>query len=398
MRTAISQRWFRWLASLVATIGLLPGLLGVATVALYVFPERVPLSFLRDYAIPLGSILGVLGWLLIGLLSMPFASLRYASAMSHAEIEARHTVDKKRLEALSPVPNSDPAAVNEAEACLQRVQDALTGPHDRNTWASGSGYVALWTYLHRAEEAMLRIVPAEMIPAECNYERLRLEGSRMPGRDSLEKLVNRAASFAAWSNERPPEPAGLSAARPIVVLVRRVVNEYRDDLSAGLVRLRARVVRLQLLMGMTAYVVVILAILQQVEAKYVVSFAAFYLIGAITGLAQAAYAESHAEPAVEDYGLSKARLLLSPLLSGVAAVGGVLLVALLSGHPLGLDLLGQTAQAKESVLVNLTIARYPGAIVVAAIFGLSPELLLRRIRSLGDELQLAIKASEPTGG
>ncbi len=57
---------------------------------------------------------------------------------------------------------------------------------------------------------------------------------------------------------------------------------------------------------------------------------AYFLIGAPVGLFNRLYLDASTETAVEDYGLSAARLLHTPLLCGLAAVFGLTPSALIS--------------------------------------------------------------------
>ena len=57
------------------------------------------------------------------------------------------------------------------------------------------------------------------------------------------------------------------------------------------------------------------------------TIAVLYLVGALAGLLNRLRIESSRSSAVEDFGLHLARLIATPLLSGLAGVAGVYLVA-----------------------------------------------------------------------
>ena len=81
--------------------------------------------------------------------------------------------------------------------------------------------------------------------------------------------------------------------------------------------------------------------------------------------------------AVHDYGLALVRLLTIPVLSGIAAVLGVLFTRL--GAGVG------TTESPVTLDQIFSLQNYPLGIVVAAIFGLTPGLLLERLRAQTNE-------------
>jgi hypothetical protein len=94
----------------------------------------------------------------------------------------------------------------------------------------------------------------------------------------------------------------------------------------------------------------------RVGREAIIAAAAFFLVGAVVGLFDQLRRGSGTETAPEeDYGLARARLLYIPLLSGLAAVGGVLVTAMLYGT------LNDTIPPNE-----VAAATPPPAVVVAA--------------------------------
>jgi hypothetical protein len=124
----------------------------------------------------------------------------------------------------------------------------------------------------------------------------------------------------------------------------------------------------------------------------VVAASAFYLSGAMIGLFHAAYLEQRRRVAVEDYGLYATRLLLLPVIAGIAGVIGAGLTAFLGAPPLGLGLIDN-----PDLTVAFSLQAYPLGLVSAAIFGLTPGLLLDRIKALGDDVKTDIAKSDPSG-
>jgi hypothetical protein len=79
---------------------------------------------------------------------------------------------------------------------------------------------------------------------------------------------------------------------------------------------------------MTAYTLLAIAIITGAQQSAIAAASAFYLVGATVGLLNQLRGVSQSDTAVEDYGLSIARLIAMPLFCGLAAIGGVVLTAL----------------------------------------------------------------------
>src|SRR5204863_1179866 len=82
--------------------------------------------------------------------------------------------------------------------------------------------------------------------------------------------------------------------------------------------------------GITLYTLLWLGVIAPVTAQTIRAAAGLYLVGAVVGLFNRLYADAKKEAEVNDYGLSTARLITAPLLSGLAAVLGVMAVAMAS--------------------------------------------------------------------
>jgi hypothetical protein len=122
---------------------------------------------------------------------------------------------------------------------------------------------------------------------------------------------------------------------------------------------------------MVTYTLFALAVIQEVDEVSVTAGITFYLVGALVGLFGELYATYRRRRGiVGDYGLSAARLLTVPLLAGIAAVGGVVITRL-SGTA--------TAEGLPPLREIFSLRGYPFGLVIAAIFGLTPGLLLDRL-------------------
>src|SRR5207248_4556990 len=102
---------------------------------------------------------------------------------------------------------------------------------------------------------------------------------------------------------------------------------------------------------------------------------AFFLVGGLIGLFNQCYNDAQAGTVVDDYGLTTARLLMTPLVSGLAAVAGVIIVAVLSIAQLRLG-----SDPGVGLVDLFDVQRLMFNLIVAATFGLTPGLLIDRLK------------------
>jgi hypothetical protein len=277
-------------------------------------------------------------------------------------------------------------------------------------WALGYGYVRLWERLHRAEEEKLFAAAYDELIAEATRDTLRLQGSNIENRDQLLDQLQRATSVLAFNAgvSAGVVPASASAvaglappfhppddliARRLIRQVRRAINEYRDDRRLALVRARNQLLKTIILTALVTYQLVALAVLAGVPRPAFTSAIAYFLIGATVGLFNRLYLDASAETAVEDYGLSAARLLHTPLLCGLAALGGALIVPLLSAQITpAVDTATAAAAAPLAAIFDIT--QRPFTLVLAAVFGLTPSALISRLQSEAEKYKSDLKSSE----
>jgi hypothetical protein len=83
--------------------------------------------------------------------------------------------------------------------------------------------------------------------------------------------------------------------------------------------------------------------------------------------------------------------MLTPLLSGLAAVGGVLVTAMISS-----TLSGTTVGAGGSAVWSvLNLKNQPIGLVLAAVFGFAPSLLIGSLQQQAAQMQSKLKGSQP---
>jgi hypothetical protein len=214
--------------------------------------------------------------------------------------------------------------------------------------------------------------------------------------------------------------------RQVVSRIMHTIDEYRDSRRAGLVRSRNRLFATVIFAGTVVYAVLGLALVVRVDPKLVTAGVAYYLVGGAVGLFQQLRAASAADTVTEeDYGLSTARLIHTPLFSGIAAVAGVALAVLApvaapsSGTQTTMSTTGtQTTTSATSAAAGpaptttattsntpqtgtpvslkrvFDIENYPVGLVVAAVFGLTPSLLIRRLQNQAEQYKADLRGSE----
>jgi hypothetical protein len=244
-------------------------------------------------------------------------------------------------------------------------------------------------------------------------------GGQQAGKDfTLTVKPPAATAVPAGAVATPAGHAGgitdpTTLARAVLRTVRRAINEFRDERWNALVVARNRLAGTMIFTGLTAYVLLAIAIIKEATNDAIVAASAFYLVGAVTGLLSRLYGEARTDAAVEDYGLSAMRLLSTPLVSGLVAIAGVVLVAML---PLATSVftpptntppaaLQQPAAAPSSIAPTPPVPTMDNifdlnknllGLLVAAVFGLTPGLLFNRLQQQAETYKADLKTSEAT--
>ena len=360
-------------------------------------------------------------WLIVSLLVLRgFAEVETADAAAYDELVVRLASLQSRLQALESdptiAPSSPPSpslpvagdraiertrtgALEEARRLTQRLETELHPPASGGStgsplrWLGGSGYISLWRLLHRAEEAILQAEPRESLYAYAVDDDGRLEKTPVDGAGSLLEELRRILGEPKKRRDMADilgdvdKPEGRTLLREI----RFVLNCYRDDLFQRLVRVRNHLFATLVYATMVIDGVLGLAILVLDDDDFEDAIAValtYYLVGALVGLFAELYGASQGQRgAVHDYGLALVRVQTIPVLSGIAAVGGVVLTRLGGTATTGVD--------GVSVGEIFSLQAYPFGLVVAAIFGLTPGLLLGRLRAETESYKKELVQSAP---
>jgi hypothetical protein len=322
-------------------------------------------------------------------------------------------------------------------------------------WINGFGYVNLWRQLHRAEEALIDVQSDTDVVKIALNDTIRIESSRIENGSLLASNLRRAIRVLSPDAARyfgespidvPTSSSNTSIIRSIILLLgkvlrivnnifpklqkksippssvnvepgddskeiarstvrqaRNAINIFRDDRLEGLALARKYVFMITIVMGLVAYTLLLLAIADKVPKDAIIAASAFFLVGAVVGLFSRLSQDAENWTVLQDHSLSGVRLLYLPMFSGLAAIGGVFLTALVSIATLqtiGTDMKTPTADdmnALQQVLNIFNIEKYPYGVVIAALFGLSPNRLIGRLKQQSDEYRADLKSTEASG-
>ncbi|PTY07143.1 hypothetical protein DB347_07470 [Opitutaceae bacterium EW11] len=438
-------------AAMVAGLPLLPPLAAIGAVGTFVVwrPQDGVLAPLA------GLTLAIVAWRLLAFLCRDYIGAQYCNPSSYGELRPRLEQVKVVLERFATLANSpQPPPAEElkwAEVAkneyIEILQD-FASADARVPWVLATGYITEWKRLHRAEEALIEIVPVECAIAGALEDELRLIGSSVNSRDellaklrravvtlqpsalSLLKLTSEEARAFAPPPGNPPPAAAVAdqkTARSILRIVRKTLNQYEDDRYYGLVAIRNNTWITSILTGIVGFLLLATPMIatlaypatgeRQDIKQCIVAGAVYFLVGATVGLLARLRAELSEDKDVADYGLSNARLYASPMISGLAAVFGVVLVGVFPNliNDLSSDLTGGAASAAAGASANDTavpgiVSSFPlqhvfdlgrniKALFLAALFGMTPELLFARLQQAQTKKAKAeIKAVDTTQG
>jgi hypothetical protein len=328
------------------------------------------------------------------------------------------------------------AARVDALACYIDIRKMLLLTPAGLVWALGTGYIDAWSLLHHAEEALIEFECVPEVIRGAMHDKLAIQGSAISGKDELlDKLMQAVKvldpTAGVYFKEYQPNnstgldevaeafkkkalqqmlaqnglgseeakkngPQASTLARIALREVRSTLNSFRDKSWEAIVRARNRLLTSIAVTGAVTHILLGIAILSSDvpvvghPPTALIAGTAFYLIGAVTGLFGRFYNESLAGSAVDDFGFSAARLVATPLLSGLAGIGGVLvtvMVAALGGAALGKGM-------SVPVMLNDIFKLDPRLLFAAAIFGLTPNLLIKGLQEKAKKFESDLQSSK----
>ena len=432
-------------AALIAIAPFVPGIAGATTVVTYVVsPQAAQIGLdqiLKVAAVPIGFVSALVVWFILALAYRRSAAADRANTRIYGELCERWAQLHAHLQELGDEPKRTPHLSNADTDDIRRIkhiayrqacehanflgeklgQKQGSSPDTGLPWVLFTGYIDLWIRLHRAEEALGLLEPNALVVSRALYDERRIRGSNMADQNDLITKLQAGRRFlrisrcfdgdTATSAQQAQSDTGAQSqehdlaeqweVRAVLCEIRRSLNEFRDDSRDALVRARNRVVRTGGYTALAMYVLVSLGIVMQTPIDMIVAAASYFLVGAIVGLFSRLRTESEAERAIEDFGLSSARLIHRPLFSGLAAICGVVLIGMLSG-PLNSPLVpaGNVVGPVSGVPAQVVpldhifdLQKYPFGLILAALFGLTPSLLIRRLEQETDKYKIDLKST-----
>lgn len=394
-------------AAIRATVKVVPvaGLLGtVVTYSSFLHKDYSP-EFATYTAIVLGIIFALVAWLVAALLYSPSTSVDHANPTNYYliceqldQLENQHRYARQTHSKTAPAGGD----VDEFTASEALGQAAVQFDHIKESlkktglpWITGVGYMDLWRRIHRAEEALLMVEPRTKVIQDAQRDKLRLIGSHLTNRDLLTEDLNEAidklqgASNSTTKLKSTTSTEEYAVARAILRTVRYEINTFNDDVWAGIIRARNRLLLTSLALGLAAYMLLTIAIIGGASPEAVLWAGIYAIVGASVGLFARSRAEANADTATDDFGLSTVRLLHTPIFSGLGAVLGVLVIEVLDRQFLG----GSSASTSVTVLKEI-FSNSPNLLVFAAVFGLVPDLVIQRLTQQAEEYREDLRSTQ----
>ena len=405
-------------AALKATMYLLPLTALGATVLLHlVFEERYGANahFAGDLSVLGGLAAALLVW---------WASARYYRRYATAANASQRNYNglRERLSQLQiRVKNSRPHGQEAGEnitaddilrtrrqayaQAVEQCKEIHKGLKSRGTpWTTGLGYIELWHRVHRAEEALIKVEPSFEVLGGAMRDESRLINATMENKESLLKRLRCAVAMlddpktsaylgyvekhekCSLSESERARPENRAKALQILSEVRYEINHFRDNVWEGIVHARNRLAHTSVVVGIASYALLGLAIFANAPNAMILWVVTYFLVGAIIGLFARAQGEWSTNSAVDDFGLSTARLIHTPWLSGLAAVGGVLVTSILDSHLL--------SNNPQTTTLDAIFQNRPSLLIVAAVFGLTPDLIIRRLTQQVDKYKEDLQSTQ----
>jgi hypothetical protein len=398
-----------FIAALIWLLPTLPAIAAIAMIAAYLSG----LAQTGAEAVYDGLLAMAIVWLAVGASTTDRTKPSGAQARAFAELQVRMDQLQGRLDVISEQVARSPE-LEEAKAALRRAREALDTDAPSAQWTSAIGYVNTWRALHRCEEAMIYVDSPEQVVAGALVDDLRLDGSAIPGRDRLVVFLREAvnefdpeaghrylriegAHVASEGESDEMTAVRTYRARSLLREVRRAINDFRDARTEDIIKARNILRRTFAFAAVVGFSLLAVAVLVDTPPATIATATGLFLIAALVGLFSRLNNTNVGMSTVDDFGLDDAQLLAGPLVSGIAGIGGVILIA---ATPAAAAALSATAAAGLAPTVAsfdfgaiFDLSRNPLAVVFAAVFGLTPSLLLSRLQDSTERLKKDLRSS-----
>jgi hypothetical protein len=332
-------------------------------------------------------------------------------------------------------------AYAEVEGEIREIERRLKD--DDTAWVTGAGYIELWHRIHRAQEAMIKLEPLSEVAEGAMRDDERLRDANIANRerlldrlraavpvfeapeangylrylpeckvyDDIRKLgtpdadvetldvatgtldadakikLRTEAIETATATKKKLRPEAIA----IVVQTRYEINRFRDNSWEGIVNARNQLLDTSMNLGLMTYALLVFTLVMTPEPNAILWAAIYFLVGAITALFARARIEWSTASAVDDFGLTRARLLHLPWLAGLAAVGGVLVTGVL-----GPQLVPAGGSESAPALADVFNGGNTSLLIIAAVFGLTPDLIIRRLEQQTEKYKADLESTQST--
>lgn len=396
----------RYLTGLVVSSIMLPGLAGAATVTLLLIAHQTQINKTPTRCFLFGTAIATAVWIATGWLCRRFGDASTADDSEYTELVNRTLAAAARI---------DPEEDKQAATALKLAGETLGLVPGRPAatglpWASGAGYVATRRLVHGAEEALVEKLTDDQAVCEAVNAKLSLQGSRIPGAAEQIALLDtaiRALGGGALLGPKacepedsppcpPPEPITPALAKILIRNARQTIDEFRDGARNELVSARTALFGSVVATGTMAYLLLGLALLAGISSTDgkarapVIAAVVFYVVGAVVGLFKRLHAGGRSGGrADDDFYITTIRLIETPLFAGLAAVGGVIVASLAA--------IGTTSGTNLSSLDQIFKVT-TASIVTAAVFALTPNLLVNILADRAKKSKEDLASSQPSQG
>jgi hypothetical protein len=396
-----------------------PGIAALAVILAYLIPADGQSN--GAVAVALGTYAAALAWLLFAIAFRYMARSNTAHPRPYGELIERIAELSDRACRLRKGKKID-----EIRCQLDRARDLLIEPGEREIhragkdWAAGTGYFVAWRAVHAAEEALLEYGSEDMAVAEALHDDLRLANSTIENADVLRRSLRNAVveidaeaikryfpNLEGMPDAKPRHKpttsarqekavatssgvtiAGANQAKATLREIRHAINEFRDGARDSLAQSRNRLLQTILVAGIVAYTLLATAVINNIDRVILQSAVVYFLVGALVGLFNRLRIEASSNRAIEDFGLFEARLLHTPLISGLAGVGGVFLVAI---APVASGAMASGQVPNMSDVFNASTNHV--GLLVAAVFGLTPSSIIGSLQKQTDRTKRDLASS-----
>jgi hypothetical protein len=399
--------------ALIMTAAIVPSVAALVSAIAYIvhWPQGVTLpnwlAAVIGTPLLLGTIPTLIVWLLIATIIRRFTAVERMNISSYSLLLSRLSTLDAQLNVLDPEPTTLPTSAAIARKEVLAAKNTIIKKLGERSlaWVTASGYIDLWQEMHVAEEALINVLPREDVISDALYDEMRINNSKIETNDELLDKLRRAVTVldpkAEGYLQSPPSKlqegingpdtappsAGLTPVegemqpRSVLREVRHVLNAFRDSRWEAIVRVRNQFVCTMILTSLILYILLEFSILAGASQPAIIAATAFYLVGALVGLFSRLYNESQASKSIDDYRLALVRLVATPMYSGLAAVGGVIVV-----------------QQFTSLLDIFSLKNLLSGLIVAAVFGLTPSLLITKLQNQMETYKNDLKSTAATQG